>query len=211
MNLDNIEGLTLTEEQKATILARAQAHTDGEVAGLKAKNDALMTEKKTAAEAAAAAEAVAKTAQEEADLEKARKANDLATLEQTLRDQFSDQSALSDAKLEALQEAVKNNRQNTVLSELSQHFLSPEAAKLVLKQLVNVNLGDDNSLSEEFVGFDGAVVATNPKQFIEWAGKNDNLATLMKPIESAGGGAGGSDGDAGGDAQQESRADVLYK
>lgn len=199
MDLSTIEGLTLTEEQRAAIIAQAKADTDAEVGGLKSKNDELLTEKKASEEAKALAERLANEAKAETELEKSRKAGDLSSLETQLTEKFNGEKAGLTSQLEALQNSTKASKQDAVLSELSQSFISPEASKLVLKQLVGVNLAEDGTTSTEYKGFDGNVVATDSKSFIEWAGKNESLAALMKPIESAGGGAGGNNGKAGGD------------
>lgn len=194
MDLSTIEGLDLTDEQKDAIIAQAKADIATEVLGLKTKNDELLGEKREAAEAAAEAKRIADEAKQEAELEKARKANDLASLETTLTEKFNGEKTEHQAKYERLLDTVKSSKQNAILSELATNFISPEAAKLVLKSLVGVTLDDDNQAIAEFKGFDGSAVATDTKSFIEWAGKNEHLSALMKPIDSAGGGANGSTG-----------------
>jgi hypothetical protein len=190
----DLSTFNLTEEQQTAINALHQTGVDSEVLRLKGKNDELIAERRADADKIAEATRLADEAKQESDLAAARKANDLSSLEETLKTQFAGEKQGDLARYEALQKTVKESKLNAILSDLAPNFISPEAAKLVLRNMISINFGEDNLSNAEYKGFDGAIVATDSKQFIEWAGRNASLASLMKPINSAGGGAGGSNG-----------------
>jgi hypothetical protein len=194
MDLSTIDGLELTDEQRAAIEEQAKADIEAEVKGLKSKNDELITEKRLASEKAEKARLDAEEKAREAELEKSRKANDLKTLEETLAKQAKDKLDEVKSQAEAYKQKIIDSKKEAVLAELAPNFVSPEAAKLVLKNMVNVSLGEDATSALEFKGFDGATVSTDSKSFLEWASNNDSLAAMMKPIESAGGGSVGNNG-----------------
>ncbi len=210
MDLSAIEGLDLSDEQKAAIEAQAKADTEAEVLGLKSKNDELIAEKRAAAEARTQAEAKALAAEEEKNLEAARKANDLAALEETLKGQHKTALDAALAEAEGLKGQITNNKRDAIINEVAAQFNAPESAKLVLRNMINVTLTDTGTATE-FKGFDGATVATDSKTFLTWAAQNNELASMMKPIDSTGGGAGGNNGKGGAGAKQVNQAAETAK
>ena len=91
MDLSKIEGLELSEEQRAAILA---AHNE-EVNGLKTNNTALLEEKRKAKELADEASRKAQELADKEALASAKSAGDLQALEKTLTEQFNHGVGLS--------------------------------------------------------------------------------------------------------------------
>ena len=204
MDLSTIEGLS--EEQQAAI---AELHKT-DVAGLKTKNDQLLGEQKSAKAAADEATQAAAESAQTAELEKAKKAGDLETLEQTLKQQFADKETKLGEQIAKRDEMILGSKRDAIISDISSHFIAPEASKLILKSMIDVAYSENGTVTT-FKGLDGAMISTDKKAFIDWAGQNAELSQLMKPIDSAGGGAGGSKttGGAGGNCGKTA-AEIMY-
>lgn len=195
MDLTQIEGLELSEEQQAAIIA---LHTK-ETEGLRANRDSLLEEKREAARLADEATAKAREEAERAQLAEARKAGDLEALEKALTAKGEEERQAIEGKYKALQEQVKGAHRDKLVSDLAGDFVSPEVGKMLLERFVNVS-ENDGAMTATYTDGGGNVITTDQKVFAEWLKSQEAFKTLIKGVNSAGGGAAGS-GNGGGAAK----------
>lgn len=188
MDLSKIDGLELTDEQRAAIEAQALADLEAETEGLKAKRDELLNEKK---EAARKAEEAEQKAREEA-VKSARKAGELGELEKNLKAMHAAELAAKDAELAKRDKLILGSRADTVIAELAGEFTAPDVAKRMLAGMVDVSYTDTGTIAMSFKGLDGGAVATDTAGFKEYLRNTEQFAPVLKAIDSSGGGAGGS-------------------
>lgn len=193
MDLSSIEGMT--EEQQAAVLALHEAETSG----LKSNNAALLEEKRKAKELADEASRKAKEEADKLALAEAKSAGDLKKLEETITSQFGEKLTEAQRKNELLNERLIGGQRDSLVSELANSFTSPDAAKMILKQMVDVSLTDDGTVPT-FKGMDGNVITTDKAVFADWLKGQDAFKSLIKGVDSSGGGAAGGSGGAGGGA-----------
>lgn len=200
MDLSKIEGLELSEEQQAAILA---AHNE-EVSGLKTNNTALLEEKRKAKELADEASRKAQELADKEALATAKSAGDLQALENTLTDQFNAQFGTLKEQNAKLNEEIVGGHRDGLVNEFAGMFTSPDAGKMILRQLVDVSRSD-NGLVPSFKDSAGNVVTTDKKVFSDWLKSQDAFKPLIKGADSTGGGASGGSG-SGGAAPTDARA-----
>lgn len=197
MDLSSIEGLELSEDQQKQILALHETETKG----LRENRDSLLQEKQQIKTAAEEAQAKAKAEAEKAAIAEAKKAGDLKALEKSLSEQFSSREESLNSELSKYKEMVLGGKKDAVVSELSGMFTSPEAAKMILGQMIEVSPGDNGTVTT-FKDRSGNVVSTDKEMYVDWLKKQDAFKTLIKGVESSGGGANGGLGGSGGAAPQ---------
>lgn len=197
MDLSSIEGLT--EEQQSAVLSLHETETKG----LRDNRDTLLTEKQEAKRVADEASAAAKAAADKAALAEAKKAGDLQALEKTLKEQAASELDRANSEVNKYKEMVLGGKRDTIVTELSNQFVSPEAAKMILTQMVDVSAGDDGAVAT-FKDSAGNTITTDPKVFAEWLKGQDAFKPLLKGVDSAGGGAKGSTSSGGAGAQKPS-------
>ena len=161
MDLDKIEGLNLSEEQKAAILAQ----NEEDISGLKSKNEQLLSEKKTVqqseAEKAAELEAARKekVAAEEAKLiaegkyKEAQELREKETAELTEKYQKEAEAAKGN-----LTKFHKGQALNGALSLIHDDFKGVSSA--MLSNMINVDYNDDGEAITTFV-HEGQIIAKN--------------------------------------------------
>lgn len=193
MDLSKIEGLELSEEQQAAILA---AH-ESSVKGLKANRDSLLEEKRQASEAAELAARQAKEADEKAALAEARRTGDLAALEKTLAEQTQSKINEAMSEVDKYKSLALGGKKESIINELASSFVSPEAAKMILSQMVEVGINENNEAVSTFKDTSGKLISTDSKVFADWIKSQDAFKPLIKGVESSGGGANGSSGSSG--------------
>lgn len=204
MDLSSIEGIT--EAQREAILALHAADVDGQVSGLKANRDELLEEKRQAKEAADEARRLAKEESDKLAIATARSANDLKALEETITSQYSEKLTAAERKHQLLNERIVGSERDGLVGELAGMF-PPKyavAGRMMLKQMVDVSLTDD-ATSHTFKDMDGNVVTTDKAVFADWLKGQDAFKSLIKGVDSSGGGAAGGSG-SGGAAPKDSRA-----
>lgn len=172
------------EEVQAAIAAAVEA----EVAGLKANNEALLSEKKEALRKAAAVEEQERIARQEA----LKNAGNMEEFEKTIRGQYDPVIAEKDARLSAMQNRILSSEQKAVIGSLVGDFIDPSAAD-VLGLLVRTEFEGDEVVTK-FAGADGKVITTDPVQFKKYLREHKAFSHLLKADAASGGGAGGSKG-----------------
>lgn len=197
MDLSKIEGLT--EEQQKAILAAHEAETSG----LKSNNAALLEEKRKAKELADEASRKAKEEADKLAIATAKSAGDLKALEDTLAKQFSERETALKAENEKLKGLLVGGARDSIVGELANSFVSAEAGKMLLKQMVEVS-PSDNGMVTTFKDSAGQVITTDKKVFADWLKGQDAFKPLIKGVDSSGGGASGGSG--GGGAAPTDRA-----
>jgi hypothetical protein len=202
MDLSSIEGIT--EAQREAILALHTADVDGQVSGLKANRDELLEEKRQAKEAADEARRLAKEESDKLAIATARSANDLKALEETITSQYSEKLTAAERKHQLLNERIVGSERDGLVGDLANIFASPDAGKMILKQMVDVSITDDGTATT-FKGMDGSVITTDKAVFADWLKGQDAFKSLIKGVDSSGGGAAGGSG-SGGAAPKDSRA-----
>lgn len=204
-----LEDFKTDEELNAKVNAIIEAKVSeavGEVSGLKAKVEELLGEKKSEAQRRHEAEEAAKAK----ELEAAKAAGKIEEVEKALRAQFEkDLSSLKDTNT-SLNNEILGGKKETLLESLSSKFVSPETAKLMLSNMVDV-VRSDNGVVTNFKGLDGAVVTTDSSEFVKHISGLDSFKPLMKGVDSSGGGAAGGKGSTGGAGTPKSLAEAKTK
>lgn len=172
------------EEVQAAIAAAVEA----EVAGLKAKTDELLAEKKAGDKRRQEAEEARKLAEQKAMKEEGR----FDEFEKTIRGQYDPLIAERDARLSAMQNRILSSEQKAVIGSLVGDFIDPSAAD-VLGLLVRTEFEGDEVVTK-FAGADGKVITTDPAQFKKYLREHKAFSHLLKADAASGGGAGGSKG-----------------
>lgn len=194
MDLSTIEGLELSEDQQKAILALHEETTKG----IKANRDSLLEEKRKASEIATEAERKAKEAADKAALAEAKRSGDLAALEKTLSEQAQARINEAMGEVDRYKNLALGGKKESIINELASSFVSPDAAKMILAQLVEVGVNENNEAVSTFKDASGNLVSTDAKVFADWIKKQDAFKPLIKGVESSGGGAaGGSRGSSG--------------
>lgn len=190
------EELTSQEDLDKYIQAQTQEAVEkavGEVEGLKAKNAELLSEKKAEAQRRKDAEEAAKAK----ELDAARNAGKIEEVEKALSEKYESQIAQLNGQVESLNGEILSGKASTVLESLAGKFVSPDAAKLMLQPMIDVQRSE-NGVVTSFKGLDGNVITTDPKEFSEYLASEDAFKSMLKGVESSGGGANGGQGDASG-------------
>jgi uncharacterized membrane protein YheB (UPF0754 family) len=198
MDLSTIEGLSLTEEQQAAISALHTAEIEKETSGLKAKNDELLNEKKTAAQQAKEAEDKAEEARLAAvEAEKQRLANEgkFDEYKKLHEKELAEATAKSDKLAETAQANLDkyhhSNALNGALSLIHDNFKTVSEA--MLSNMIDVSY---NEQSEPVIAFkhNGEVVANNVDEFKGWALTQDTFKNIMNGVDSGGAGSSNTGG-----------------
>lgn len=162
-----------------------KAMIEQEVAGLKANNEALLTEKKEAARRAKEAEDERQRAHQEA----LKNAGKMDEFEKTIRGQYEPVLAEKDAKYSALASRVLGSERKAVLGSFAGDFITPEAVDIVAP-FVRTEF-DGDAVVTKFVGADGNVITTDPEQFRKYLREHKAFSHLMRANAASGGGAAG--------------------
>lgn len=179
---------------KTFTLEEVKAMIEQEVAGLKANNEALLSEKKEAARRAKEAEEERQRAHQEA----LKSAGKMDEFEKTIRGQYEPVLAEKDAKYSALASRVLGSERKAVLGSFAGDFITPEAVDILAPFVRTEFEGDD--VVTKFVGSDGNVITTDPEQFRKYLREHKAFSHLIKANAASGGGASG--GKSGGAAKQ---------
>ena len=162
-----------------------KAMIEHEVAGLKANNEALLSEKKEAARRAKEAEEERQRAHQEA----LKSAGKMDEFEKTIRGQYEPVLAEKDAKYSALASRVLGSERKAVLGSFAGDFITPEAVDILAPFVRTEFEGDD--VVTKFVGSDGSVITTDPEQFRKYLREHKAFSHLIKANAASGGGASG--------------------
>lgn len=165
-----------------------KAMVEQEVAGLKANNEALLSEKKEAARRAKEAEEERQRAHQEA----LKSAGKMDEFEKTIRGQYEPVLAEKDAKYTALASRVLGSERKAVLGSFAGDFITPEAVDILAPFVRTEFEGDD--VVTKFVGSDGSVITTDPEQFRKYLREHKAFSHLIKANAASGGGASGGKG-----------------
>ena len=173
---------------KTFTLEEVKAMIEQEVAGLKANNEALLSEKKEAARRAKEAEEERQRAHQEA----LKSAGKMDEFEKTIRGQYEPVLAEKDAKYSALASRVLGSERKAVLGSFAGDFITPEAVDILAPFVRTEFEGDD--VVTKFVGSDGSVITTDPEQFRKYLREHKAFSHLIKANAASGGGASGGKG-----------------
>ncbi len=172
----------MLEKQSKKLKADFNLELSEKIQGLKSTNEALKAEKLAEIEA-----------KKQLEIEAATKANDFEKVLQLKSEEFSNQSAELQAKLQARDDKLLNNDKKLAVSGLASHMINNDpATQLMLNSMMSSKLNEDGDIVREYKGFDGSVVATDETGFIDWAGKNETMRNYLKGSQAQGGGANGS-------------------
>lgn len=173
------------DAQKTFTVEEVKAMIEQEVAGLKANNEALLSEKKEAARRAKEAEEERQRAHQEA----LKSAGKMDEFEKTIRGQYEPVLAEKDAKYSALASRVLGSERKAVLGSFAGDFITPEAVDILAPFVRTEFEGDD--VVTKFVGSDGNVITTDPEQFRKYLREHKAFSHLIKANAASGGGASG--------------------
>lgn len=169
-------------------LEQVQQMIADEVAGLKANNEALLTEKKEAARKAKEAE----EARQQAHQEALKSAGKMDEFEKTIRSQYEPVLKEKEEKYSALASRVLGSERKAVLGSFAGDFITPEAVD-ILAPFVRTEFDGDDVVTK-FVGSDGNVITTDPEQFRKYLREHRAFSHLIKANAASGGGASGGKG-----------------
>jgi hypothetical protein len=169
-------------------LEQVQQMIADEVAGLKANNEALLTEKKEALRKAAAIEEQERLARQEA----LKSAGKMDEFEKTIRSQYEPVLKEKEEKYSALANRVLGSERKAVLGSFAGDFITPEAVDILAPFVRTEFEGDD--VVTKFVGSDGSVITTDPEQFRKYLREHKAFSHLIKANAASGGGASGGKG-----------------
>lgn len=186
------------EEHKPAAAEPVKTYTEAEVAemvaGLKANNEALLSEKKEAARKAKEAEEARQREHQEA----LKTAGKMDEFEKTIRSQYEPVLEAEKQRYSALASRVLGSERKAVLGSFAGEFITPEAVDLVAS-FVRTEFEGDEAVTK-FLGTDGNVVTTDPEQFKKYLREHKAFSHLIKANGPSGGGAAG--GKSGGAAKQ---------
>lgn len=174
-------GETFTREQVEQMIAE-------QVAGLKANNEALLSEKKEATRKAKEAEEQRQREHQES----LKNAGKMDEFEKTIRGQYEPVLAEKDARYTALASRVLGSERKAVLGSFAGDFITPETVDLVAPFVRTEFEGDE--VVTKFVGTDGSVITTDPEQFRKYLREHKAFSHLIKANAASGGGASGGKG-----------------
>ena len=180
MDLTNIDGLT--DEQKEAILALHNS----DVQGLKEKNEALIGEKKSAAQKAQegwdAAEN-ARLAAKEAEKERLANEGKFEELKKIHEKEIAEATALAQQEAENAKSALNNLHKGTALNQSLAliHDNFKDLAESKLSSMIEVSYNENNQPLTAFK-HNGEIVAS-------WALTQDSFKNIMNGVDSGGAGA----------------------
>lgn len=158
------------------------------VAGLKANNEALLSEKKEEARKRKEAEDQRQREHQEA----LKSAGKMDEFEKTIRGQYEPVLAEKDAKYSALASRILGSERKAVLGSFIGDFITPETVDLVAPFVRTEFEGDE--VVTKFVGTDDSVITTDPEQFRKYLREHKAFSHLIKANAASGGGASGGKG-----------------
>lgn len=176
------------EEEKPAAAAPktfTEAEVDALVAGLKANNEALLSEKKEEARKRKEADEERQRAHQEA----LKSAGKMDEFEKTIRSQYEPVLQEKDARYSALASRVLGSERKAVLGSFAGDFITPEAVD-ILAPFVRTEF-DGEEVVTKFVGADGNVITTDPDQFRKYLREHKAFSHLVKANAASGGGAAG--------------------
>lgn len=175
-------------------LEQVQQMIADEVAGLKANNEALLSEKKEEARKRKETEEQRQREHQES----LKNAGKMDEFEKTIRSQYEPVLQEKEARYSALASRVLGSERKAVLGSFAGEFITPEAVDLVASFVRTEFEGDE--VVTKFLGTDGNVVTTDPEQFKKYLREHKAFSHLIKANGPSGGGANGGKG--GGAAKQ---------
>lgn len=180
------------EEHKPAAGVAPKTYTEQEVAelvaGLKANNEALLTEKKEAARRAKEAEEARQREHQEA----LKSAGKMDEFEKTIRSQYEPVLKEKDERYTTLASRVLGSERKAVLGSFVGDFITPETVDLVAPFVRTEFEGEE--VVTKFVGTDGSVITTDPEQFRKYLREHKAFSHLIKANAASGGGASGGKG-----------------
>lgn len=174
-------GETFTREQVEQMIAE-------QVAGLKANNEALLSEKKEAARKAREAEEARQREHQEA----LKNAGKMDEFEKTIRSQYEPVLQEKEQRYANLASRVLGSERKAVLGSFAGDFITPEAVDILAPFVKTEFEGED--VVTKFVGPDGNVITTDPNQFRKYLREHKAFSHLIKANAASGGGAAGGKG-----------------
>ncbi|EJA3852012.1 hypothetical protein MWM74_004401 [Salmonella enterica] len=185
-----------------------QALIEKEVAGLKANQEALLSEKKEAARRAKEAEEERQRAHQEA----LKAAGKMDEFEKMIRSQYEPVLKEKEERYASLAARILGSERKAVLGSFAGDFITPEAVE-ILAPFVKTEF-DGEDVVTKFMGADGNVVTTDPEQFRKYLREHKAFSHLIKANAASGGGASGNKGGGAAPAfkdMSESERLALYK
>lgn len=168
---------TYTEDELAAVIA-----------GLKAKNEELLTEKKAGDKK-----------RQEAEEEKARLAQEALKqagrfdeFEKTIRDQYDPVIAEKDKVIAARNDRILSSERKASVLQFADRLIDPSAIDIIGMMVKTEFEGDE--VVTKFAGADGKVITTDPAQFLKYLGEHKAFSHLLKADAPTGGGAVGGKG-----------------
>ena len=182
MSEENTEQpVTFTQEQVDVMISE-------KVSRMESKMDELLGETKAAKAKRKEAEVAAQLAAEDA----AKKSGSMEELEKTINARHSLELEGYKSQLKDRDNLILGGKKSELIAGLAGEFTSPEAAKLMLSNMVEASYGDDNNVLTQFKSIDGSVVTTDPAEFVKHLKSNDAFKPFLKAVDSSGGSANGS-------------------
>lgn len=184
------------QEQAPETKEESRVYTADEVQelikGLKANNEALIAEKREAARKAQEAEEARQREHQEA----LKKAGKFEEFEKTIRGQYEPVLKEKEERMSKMAERILNSERKSVIASMSGMFVD-ESASDIISMMVKTEFDGDDVVTK-FVGADGNVITTDPKEFQKFLKGHKAFSHLIKADAPTGGGAMGNKNASGG-------------
>ena len=135
-----------------------------------------------------------------------KQAGDWETLEANLK--ASHQSELDKYKeqLAGRDKMILGKQTEAVINELANQFVDPNVGKMMLKNMVTTNYSESGDVVTSLNGLDGQSLATDTATFADKLKGIDGFSSVLKGVDSSGGGAQGGNGGGSAPAGNDTRS-----
>lgn len=169
---------------------QVQQMIDEEVKGLKSKNSELLGKNKDLSEKIDSFTNELNSFKTEAAKAKEtalEKSGDLEQLKKVWEEKFNKQEQSYNDQMSSLKSKIKEGEKQEVINKLVGDFVDSEAASFMLKNMVEVEDGN-----QKFRDFAGNIVASSVDDYRKWIKTNPHMAHMVRGTSATGGNAEGS-------------------
>jgi len=190
MDLNTIEGLNLTDDQKTAIMSQHQTGIDAATTGLVNKNNELLGEKKTALQSVSDADIAltqARNVATKAEEDKLKLAGDVDGLKKHYEDQLAEATATANNLAKTAQDALLSRDKGVVLNQVLSliHDDYKSLAEAQLSNMLEISYNDQQQPVTTFKN-NGEVVANNVEEFKSWASEQPQFKKILNGVDSSG-------------------------
>lgn len=135
-----------------------------------------------------------------------RKAGDFETLEANLKAQHESEMAKYKDMISQKDSLILGKQNDAVINDLAGKFIDPNIGKVMLKNLVTTSYSESGEVVTSLNGLDGQSLTTDMATFAEKLQSIEGFSSVLKGVDSSGGGANGSQGGGGAPAKDTTQS-----